>query len=172
MIEPDLSMVEFDLVDVPDGSNLPQDIDNYELDFNSFLKATSTETSAEDFSYSTNSIKMAGRSLRKKEGDLKKAKQDIQRFRAAHQRPLDTVAYLVGRACREEQVHIKVVKRLKRLDTIIGKLQRESLDGKQSNGICVTNMDDIGGCRAIFPDMATLERVQKHLLEMVQQIPL
>ena len=94
---------------------------------------------------------------------MKSATSIIQTFRAAHEEPLNTIAYLVGRCFRELKISVKPVKRLKRLDTIIDKLQRKSLDGKTSNGTCVTNMNDIGGCRAIFPDIDSLNKVKDKL---------
>ena len=49
-----------------------------------------------------------------------------------------------------------VVRRLKRLPTIIDKLQRKSLDGKTDNAISLKRMHDIGGCRVILDSMNDL----------------
>lgn len=143
-------------------------LDDYELNFQDFLERTVGESTAEDFSYSNKAVKKAGRNLRKEEGDLKSAMAIIQKFRAAHEKPLNTMTYLVGRCCRELSINVKPVSRLKRLETIIDKLQRKSLDGHTTNATCVTNMNDIGGCRVIFPDLDSLNRAVYQLREAVE----
>ncbi len=137
--------------------------EDHELSLCDFIEPMADESYNEDYSYSTNSVKKAGKRLRKKEGDLKSATAIIQRFRAAHDKPLNTIAYIVERCCRECGMDVKPVTRLKRLETIIDKLQRKSLDGKTQNSTCVTNMNDIGGCRAIFPDLKSLKQVSAQL---------
>lgn len=141
--------------------------DDFPLNFHDFLEQ-SGEEKTEAISFSTKAVKKAGRNLRKRQGDLKKATEIIQTFRAAHEKPLNTIAYLIGRCCREQNVPVKPVKRLKRLETIIDKLQRKSLDGIQENQTCVTNMNDIGGCRAIFPDMKSLDLIRTKLTETIE----
>ena len=141
--------------------------EEYSLDIHSFIEQA-VDYSEIDASYSNKSIKKAGRSLRKKEGDLKEATRLIQLFRAAHEKPLNTVAYLIGRCCRELNIQVRPVKRLKRLETIIDKLQRPTLDGKNANQTCVTNMNDIAGCRVIFPDLPSLEQVKQHLIKAIE----
>ncbi len=152
-------VVSFSIDDTPP---LQKSAKSDQLDFCEFLDQPIKDT-AENLSFSNKSVKKAGRKLRKNEGDLKQATALIQAFRAAHERPLDTISYLIGRCCRELQIPIKLVKRLKRLETIIDKLQRKTLNGQQTNQTCVTNMNDIGGCRAIFPNMESLELVRKRL---------
>lgn len=58
---------------------------------------------------------------------------------------------------------------MKRLETIIDKLQRKSLDGETTNATCVTNMNDIGGCRAIFPNLESLKKVKERLQVTVEK---
>ncbi|MFH4608185.1 RelA/SpoT domain-containing protein [Vibrio alginolyticus] len=165
------SVVSFHIDDTPTAEQASQNFqDDYELDFQDFLERTVDESASEDFSYSNNGVKKAGRRLRKKEGDLKSATATIQQFRAAHEKPLNTIAYLVGRCCRELGVDVKPVTRLKRLETIVDKLQRKSLDGETTNATCVTNMNDIGGCRAIFPDLMSLEKVKAQLQMTVEGV--
>jgi ppGpp synthetase/RelA/SpoT-type nucleotidyltranferase len=165
------SVISFLIDDTPSAEQASKTFsDDYELDFQDFLERTVGESAAEDFSYSNNAVKKAGRRLRKKEGDLKSATTTIQQFRAAHEKPLNTIAYLIGRCCRELDIDVKPVTRLKRLDTIIDKLQRKSLDGNTANATCVTNMNDIGGCRAIFPDLKSLEQVKAQLQGTIEKV--
>lgn len=103
-------------------------------------------------------VKKAGRALRKREGDLKQARERIQAFRAGHEKPLELVANIIER-CSRALSNAKPYKRLKRLDTIIDKLQRPSLDGLTTNQTCISNMADIGGCRLIVADLDTLNKV-------------
>lgn len=165
------SVVSFYIDDTPTAEQASKTFqDDYELDFQDFIERTVNESAAEDFSYSNNGVKKAGRRLRKREGDLKSATATIQQFRAAHEKPLNTIAYLVGRCCRELGIDVKPVTRLKRLETIVDKLQRKSLDGETANATCVTNMNDIGGCRAIFPDLISLEKVKSQLQLTVEKV--
>lgn len=165
------SVVNFLIDDTPSAEQASKTFsDDYELNFQDFLERTVDESAAEDFSYSNNAVKQSGRRLRKKEGDLKSATTTIQQFRAAHEKPLNTIAYLIGRCCRELGIDVKPVTRLKRLETIIDKLQRKSLDGNIENKTCVTNMNDIGGCRAIFPDLMSLEQVRSQLQATVEKV--
>ncbi len=165
------SVVSFYIDDTPTAEQASKTFqDDYELNFQDFIERTVNESAAEDFSYSNNGVKKAGRRLRKREGDLKSATATIQQFRAAHEKPLNTIAYLVGRCCRELGIDVKPVTRLKRLETIVDKLQRKSLDGETANATCVTNMNDIGGCRAIFPDLISLEKVKSQLQLTVEKV--
>ncbi|OOF33548.1 nucleotidyltransferase family protein [Salinivibrio costicola] len=171
MSEKEKSVVSFQIDDTPTAEQASKTFqDDYELNFQDFLERTVNESTAEDFSYTNNGVKKAGRRLRKKEGDLKSATATIQQFRAAHEKPLHTIAYLVGRCCRELGVDVKIVTRLKRLETIVDKLQRRSLDGETTNATCITNMNDIGGCRAIFPDLESLEKAKEQLQVTVEKV--
>ncbi|MGR5464941.1 RelA/SpoT domain-containing protein [Photobacterium damselae] len=115
----------------------------------------------------TNAVKKAGRSFRKNEGDLKDAGETIRKHRMAHSVPLATITKLINWRCRKLGVaNVQSVQRLKRYETIIDKLQRDSLDGKTPNRTCISNMSDIGGCRFIFPDMDSLNCVREWLLEV------
>lgn len=162
-------VVSFFIDDTPTAEQASKNFqEDYELDFQSFLGRTVDEGSPENFSYTTRSVKNSGRNLRKKQGDLKSATAVIQRFRAAHEKPLNTIAYLIGRCCRELGIDAKPVKRLKRLETIVDKLQRKSLDGNTSNATCVTNMNDIGGCRVILPNLSALAEVKAQLQKTIE----
>lgn len=74
----------------------------------------------------------------------------IQNFRELHLYPLMLMKNHLARAAAKIDKKTIVARRLKRLSTIIDKLERPTLDnGKTSNAIRVTRMQDIGGCRAI-----------------------
>ncbi|MEZ8746863.1 RelA/SpoT domain-containing protein [Vibrio sp. 10N.261.49.A5] len=168
MSENNQSVVSFRIDDTPSAKQSAKNFhDDFSLDFHEFLEQSAKET-VEDLDFSNKSVQKAGRKLRKREGDLKQATSVIQTFRTAHEKPLNTIAYLIGRCCREYNIPVKPVKRLKRLETIIDKLQRKSLDGKKLNQTCVTNMNDIGGCRTIFPDMTSLNLIQNKLTETLK----
>lgn len=80
---------------------------------------------------------------------------------ALHARPLSTVAanlrYHVMKAEAQVDGRIEVTQRLKRQDTLVGKLGRER--GK------VTQMQDIGGVRAVVPSPPHVYRVRRRLLK-------
>lgn len=82
------------------------------------------------------------------EQERKEALKVIDNWRAAHAYPLH-VFYMNLRRKAGSRSNILVAERLKRLDSIVGKLQRES-------GMQLYRMQDIGGCRMVLP---TLEEV-------------
>lgn len=165
------NLLHFDIDDTPSIQNSAKmHQDDFPLDFHAFL-TPSVEENPDNLSFSNQSVKKAGRRLRKKEGDLKQATFIIQTFRAAHETPLNAIADFITRCCMDLNIQVKPVKRLKRLETIIDKLQRKTLNGEQMNQTCVSNMNDIGGCRAIFPDIASLKRVQQRLVQTLENEP-
>jgi ppGpp synthetase/RelA/SpoT-type nucleotidyltranferase len=82
-------------------------------------------------------------------------------WRSLYARPLSTVAsnlrYHVDRGDARVRDRIEVTQRLKRLDTLIGKLARE-----RGN---VTQMQDIGGVRAVLPSLRHVYVVRRRLLK-------
>jgi len=82
-------------------------------------------------------------------------------WRRLHARPLSAVAanlrYHVDRGDARVGERIEVTQRLKRLDTLIGKLARE-----RGN---VTQMQDIGGVRAVVPSLRHVYVVRRRLLK-------
>ena len=82
-------------------------------------------------------------------------------WRSLHARPLSTVAanlrYHVDRGDARVSERIEVTQRLKRLDTLIGKLAHE-----RGN---VTQMQDIGGVRAVLPSQRHVYVVRRRLLK-------
>jgi putative GTP pyrophosphokinase len=95
------------------------------------------------------------------EAALEAAREALEWWRSLHARPLSTVAAnLRGHVVKAEaQVdgRVEVTQRLKRQDTLIGKLGRE-----RGN---VTQMQDIGGVRAVVPSPSHVYRVRRRLLK-------
>ena len=105
--------------------------------------------------YSKNSINKAGRNLAKnilKGGDYRNAAEIVNAWRTCHAYPLSTFNATLRRKTANYRGAV-VAQRLKRLPTIIDKLQRQpTMD--------LTRMQDIGGVRAIFNDMIELEELR------------
>lgn len=87
----------------------------------------------------------------------------IQNFREFHLYPLMLMKNHLARTSAKVGKKIIVARRLKRLPTIIDKLERPTLDGKQENSIKLTRMQDIAGCRAIVKNLEQLELLQHRL---------
>lgn len=101
--------------------------------------------------YSQNQIKKAGKAILKdnlSEQEEKHALDVINNWRASHAFPLNTITCHLKRMTGDDVV---VVQRLKRLDSITGKLKR-----MPSMSLCT--MQDLGGCRVIVD---TVEGVYK-----------
>lgn len=85
----------------------------------------------------------------------------INWWRRLHARPLSRVAsglrYHVDRSDGRVQGRIDVAQRLKRLETLVGKLSREPGN--------VTQMQDIGGARAVLPTLRHVYVVRRRLLK-------
>jgi hypothetical protein len=92
---------------------------------------------------------------------LERAWAALTWWRSLHARPLSAVAanlrYHVDRSEARIDERIEVAQRLKRLDTLIGKLGRE-------RGT-VTQMQDIGGVRAVLPSLAHVAVLRRRLLK-------
>lgn len=96
--------------------------------------------------YTKRQINDAGNTIRRDdstEEELDFATTVIDNWRAAHAYPLHVIYIHLRRMTRTRR-DILVVERLKRLDSIIGKLKRE-------NGMDLWRMQDLGGCRFIVP---------------------
>ena len=74
----------------------------------------------------------------------------IDNWRAAHAYPMHVI-YTHLRRMASERTDIVVAERLKRLDSIIGKLMREPT-------MSLWTMQDLGGCRFIVPSIADVYR--------------
>lgn len=77
-------------------------------------------------------------------------------YRLEFQRPLSHVVMGLRSMVQTEGAERVVAQRLKRLPRIIEKLTRDN----RSN---LSRMQDIGGCRAILPDLVTVERVRRRI---------
>ncbi|CCN48922.1 GTP pyrophosphokinase (modular protein) [Vibrio nigripulchritudo MADA3029] len=87
----------------------------------------------------------------------------IQSFREFHLYPLMLMKNHLARTAARVSDSIIVARRLKRLPTIINKLERPTLDGSSSNAIKLTRMQDIAGCRAIVRNKKELLALQEKL---------
>lgn len=87
----------------------------------------------------------------------------IQNFRAIHLYPLMLMKNHLARTANKVSKNIIIARRLKRLPTIIDKLERPTLDGVTDNAIKLTRMQDIGGCRAIVKNLSTLLMLKRRL---------
>lgn len=122
------------------------------------------EEEKKEVGYSKKELKRAGRIVRKKIGNLKESREVIIKFRKNHERSLGVIFHLLRASCRYLEIDNSIiVSRLKRIETITEKLQRASLDGKTQNRTCVSNMDDIAGCRLILPTIKNIEELFYHL---------
>jgi len=120
-----------------------------------------------ELSFSKNRISKAGRAIRKGASgeDRLLAIEIIHDFRASHAYPLMLIKNHIWRKARTIESKAVVARRLKRLPTIINKLERPSLDGSSTNATDIVRMQDIGGARAIFKNIksvyALLEKLNK-----------
>ncbi|WP_025155057.1 RelA/SpoT domain-containing protein [Morganella morganii] len=105
--------------------------------------------------YSKSKVKKAGETIRKAEVS-QEAVMILQNYRAAHLYPLTIIKNLVWKNLKQCAPDAIIARRLKRLPTIIDKLKRKTLDGSTNNAICLTRMQDIGGCRVIVADKEQL----------------
>jgi putative GTP pyrophosphokinase len=80
----------------------------------------------------------------------------VEIWRAAHKNVLNTVQAILRN--RTKGTSIQVAQRLKRRSTIMDKLSREQ-------GMQLAHMDDVAGCRLIFPDIPSLENFRKQFLK-------
>jgi putative GTP pyrophosphokinase len=74
----------------------------------------------------------------------------VEAWRAGHKNVLNTFQAILR--TRAKGIGVQVAQRLKRRSTIIDKLFREPK-------MELARMDDVAGCRLIFPDIASLENI-------------
>ncbi len=115
---------------------------------------------------SKNQVKKAGSALRKfLRGDTSdtdaawEAIQVVQRHRAAHQRPPAHANNGVRSMSRTVHCPGRVTQRLKRMSTILDKLQREPT-------LALDRMQDVGGCRVVLTSLADLWRLRDRILKV------
>lgn len=91
-----------------------------------------------------------------------KALRAVTWWRLAHARPLSSVAanlrYHVGKERGYVDGRIDVGQRLKRLPTMIGKLEREP-------SMKLSRMADVGGVRAKLPNLSSVNAVSRRLIK-------
>ena len=112
-----------------------------------------------DPEYSKRAVNKAGELLRRSSGslvqpveitELDAAREIVEHWRGLHAEPLSKVAAGLRRYVRQIGEG-SVAQRLKRFDTIVEKLDRHPGT--------LTQMEDIGGVRAVLPDQATVDAV-------------
>ena len=115
--------------------------------------------------FSKNKINNAARDIRHgAKGDERlEAIDKIQNFREFHLYPLMLMKNHLVRTAKRVSPKVVVARRLKRLPTIINKLERPTLDGQSQNAIKLTRMQDIAGCRAIVKDKTELTLLREKL---------
>lgn len=125
----------------------------------------SYEKTKHSLAFSRKQVEKAGRAIRKNSGDIEQAISVIQNYRAAHLYPLQIIKNLVWKHVRKLNLleTATIVRRLKRLPTIIDKLQRKTLDGTSDNAISLKRMHDIGGCRVILDSLSDLKALNASL---------
>ena len=104
--------------------------------------------------YTRSQIVNAGKIIRKKDhstDEYRNAIDIVDNWRAAHAFPLHIIYVHLRRMCQNKD-NVIVAERLKRLDSIIKKLVRES-------NMNLWTMQDLGGCRVIVP---TIDNVYKY----------
>ncbi|MEQ1977405.1 RelA/SpoT domain-containing protein [Xenorhabdus sp. SGI240] len=112
--------------------------------------------------YTKSQIKKAGENIRKDENIIE-AIEMIRNYRAAHLYPLTIIKNLIWKRAKKIAPKAIIARRLKRLPTIIDKLQRKTLDGKNNNSISIVRMQDIGGCRVIVKNKRELLALNRSL---------
>ena len=110
--------------------------------------------------YSKKAVRRAGRAIGEKKGtaqELADAREVLSNFRSAHGYPLVAVTmHARQRAIRVSPSAI-VARRLKRLPTILDKLERYP-------DMNVTTMQDLGGCRVVLATVGQVEELVEGLV--------
>ena len=102
--------------------------------------------------YSKNQVNKAGRKICRDglpENELKDAYKIIGNWRAAHAYPLYVITKKLRSLCGKNSL---VVHRLKRMDSIVGKLKR-------FEQMSLYGMQDLGGCRVIVPTVTDVYKI-------------
>ena len=125
-----------------------------------YRQAAVTETEKDGFvmrwiklEHSKSQVQRAGKTLityPENSNEYNDAVAIINNWRAAHAFPLNTVKILLVKKAAEIEPEATVVQRLKRLESIKGKLLLAKDRGSSTN---LARMQDIGGCRVIFDEL-------------------
>jgi hypothetical protein len=109
--------------------------------------------------YSRARVDWAGRVLIGREsGDQSNALQIINNWRGSHSFPLNTFQMGLRNRSRQVDREALVAQRIKRLSSIEEKLRRE-------RSMQLSQMQDIGGCRAVLPGVAQVCAVRDSFLQ-------
>lgn len=107
---------------------------------------------ADPTAYSKGQINRAGNDVRGGSPPASTSLEVINNWRASHAYILNTFQATLRN--RTRKTDIAVAQRLKRMRTIVSKLDRQQK-------MELARMDDIVGCRLIFPDIKTLIEFRK-----------
>lgn len=107
--------------------------------------------------YSKNRIEKAGKILTKNRTDTESLKI-LYDWREVHVQPLSVMAGKLKAACSDTII----VQRVKRLDSILGKLERNP-------GMNLYRMQDLGGCRLICNSMKELPYLEKAVKQALSE---
>jgi hypothetical protein len=115
--------------------------------------------------YSKGQVDAAGRLLASggaSPAELNQALDILNNWRAAHSFPLNTIQVGLRRRARNVDEHALIAQRLKRVSSILQKLQRFP-------HMQLSRMQDIGGCRAILNTSAEAQKVRLEYAKSRQQ---
>ena len=109
-----------------------------------------------EFKYSKESVKKAGAALIGADSSLhEKAKTIVDNWRACHVAPLNSFQTSLRQKLKQIDPDALVSQRLKRLPSIISKLER-------TPGMSLARMQDIGGIRAVVSNMREVRALEKY----------
>ena len=119
--------------------------------------------------FSRNKIEKAGKVISKYDEESSEYNEFlpvVDNWRASHAYPLDVISELVRESVGDDETTI-VVHRIKRLDSIVGKLKRAGNTG-------LFRMQDLGGCRVIVDDLEKvyvyLDKIKGKIIESGHEI--
>lgn len=110
--------------------------------------------------YDRAAVDAAGKTLRDDSSDLDvwfDALEVLDNWRSSHAFPLNTFQTVLRNRARKLDPQATVAQRLKRVPSIMAKLQRQ-------RSMRLTQMQDIGGCRAVLRDVAAARRLRDNYL--------
>ncbi len=116
--------------------------------------------------YSRKKVDKAGKILIKKIGTVEKSKEEeafdiFHNWRASHAYPLHIIMLTLKNISKNIDKDALCVQRLKRVRSIIGKLERYSSQ--------LSQIQDIGGCRVVTKDIKLAKKIAKTYVESNQR---
>lgn len=91
------------------------------------------------------------------EADLADAARVIATYRACYSAPMVRVDRILRQLCDTAGMEVQVTHRLKRLPTILGKINRP-------DNTDLSRMEDIGGCRVVAENVSDLWAIRRYVL--------